>query len=290
MDLKSLCEMKNSSSHFTAKEREKASFPLNVLLKADKIVGRVLDFGSGFGKDTEKLKSLGFDAIAYDPYYSPIEVEGKFDTIICIYVLNVLQPHAQSEVIMEISHLLKPDGVAYFAVRRDLKREGFRKHAKHDVYTFQANVQLKMESVYKNDFTEIYKFQKFNLREKTQLDQCVFCSLETETIAENNNSFAIFDKYPVNEGHVLVIPKRHVANYFELNFTEQLSLWNLTNFVRTILEKRYQPDGFNVGINVNEAGGQTVHHVHVHLIPRYDGDVDNPTGGVRGVIPSKKDY
>lgn len=282
--------MKNTNSHLTAKEREKASFPLNKLLREKRIKGRVLDYGSGHGKDVEHLKSLGFDAIGYDPYYAPEMPEGKFDTITCTYVLNVLEPERQADVIMRVSYLLKPEGVAYFAVRRDLKREGFRKHAKHDAHTYQCNVVLKTESVFENEFTEIYAFRKFNLAQAGVKSQCVFCALEKETIAENNNSYAIFDKYPVNEGHVLVIPKRHVADYFELNFTEQLSLWKLANFIQAILKEQFKPDAFNVGINAGEAAGQTVYHVHIHIIPRYKGDVENPVGGVRGVIPWKKEY
>ncbi len=118
---------------------------------------------------------------------------------------------------------------------------------------------------------------------------CPFCHpTPTELILESGTAFAIFDKYPVNPGHVLVIPRRHCSSYFELNPDEQSACWQLLNDVAAIIRKRFTPAGFNIGINIGRAAGQTVDHVH--LIPRYDGDVDAPEGGVRGVIPWKRAY
>jgi len=85
-------------------------------------------------------------------------------------------------------------------------------------------------------------------------------------------------------------PKRHVASYFELSVHEQRACWLLVNRCKEIIQKKHNPDGFNIGINVNEEAGQTIFHVHIHLIPRYKGDVENPRGGVRGVIPEKQFY
>lgn len=119
---------------------------------------------------------------------------------------------------------------------------------------------------------------------------CPFCNLEREKIMESEMSFAIYDGFPVNEGHVLIIPKRHTANYFDLTADEQADCFKLLNNVKEKIKEKFNPDGFNVGININEVAGQTVPHVHVHLIPRYKGDVEEPNGGVRGVIPSKKIY
>lgn len=101
---------------------------------------------------------------------------------------------------------------------------------------------------------------------------------------------AFFDGYPVSKGHTLIIPKRHVASYFDLTTREQRALWLLVNHCKKLLTERFHPDGFNVGINVGEAAGQSVFHVHIHLIPRYKGDVENPKGGVRGVIHEKQKY
>ena len=114
--------------------------------------------------------------------------------------------------------------------------------------------------------------------------------LNLEKIIENENAFAIYDGFPVSKGHVLVIPKRVVAEIFDLNNEEYSSCFNLVKDVKKILEEKFKPDGFNIGINNGEKAGQTVFHAHIHVIPRYSGDVDNPRGGVRHVIPGKGDY
>lgn len=121
---------------------------------------------------------------------------------------------------------------------------------------------------------------------------CPFCNLEKdrELIVETAIAYAIFDKFPVNDGHALIIPKKHCSNYFDLTAEEQSACILILNEVKKVIQKQFNPDGFNVGININEAAGQTVPHVHIHLIPRYTGDVAEPRGGVRGVIPSKQSY
>jgi ATP adenylyltransferase len=121
---------------------------------------------------------------------------------------------------------------------------------------------------------------------------CPFCNLdpEREIIAESPIAYSIYDKYPVSIGHSLIVPKRHCSDYFELTLEEQSTCWTMVNTVKQILTQKYNPDGFNVGINVNEEAGQTIPHAHLHLIPRYKGDVKDPEGGVRGIIPEKKQY
>ena len=234
--------------------------------------------------------------MGYDNYYRPEYPTKRFDTIICNYVLNVLEPKEQAEVLMEVSELLKPTGTAYFSVRRDLKSEGFRIHYVHKQPTYQCNVVLPYKSVFLNENCEIYEYKHFNrtnYKERYELSSgCPFCKLNSkvELICETATAVAFFDGYPVSKGHTLIIPKHHVANYFDLSDEEQQDLWQMVNHCKTILEKRFHPDGFNVGINVNKAAGQSVFHVHIHLIPRYKGDVENPKGGVRGVIPQKKNY
>ena len=127
---------------------------------------------------------------------------------------------------------------------------------------------------------------------RSQNPDCPFCNpdSERELIVNSATAFAIYDKFPVNEGHALIIPQRHCADYFELTFEEQNACIFLLNKVKEIVSDKFSPDGFNIGINVGEKAGQTVHHVHIHLIPRYNGDMDNPRGGVRGVLPGKMDY
>lgn len=119
--------------------------------------------------------------------------------------------------------------------------------------------------------------------------QCPFCG-QTDFLLESENIFVKRDAYPVSPGHLLIIPKRHFANYFDCTNDEQDELWTMVAQAKSLLEKECSPEGYNVGINVGEAGGQTVPHLHVHLIPRYADDMDDPRGGVRGVIPEKQKY
>lgn len=120
---------------------------------------------------------------------------------------------------------------------------------------------------------------------------CPFCDVQPDRIiAENRLAFALRDKYPVNPGHLLVCPRRHVASVFDLTPAEMTAIFDLVHQAKSRCDLEYQPAGYNVGVNVGPAAGQTVMHVHVHLIPRYDGDVEDPTGGVRNVIPGKGNY
>lgn len=109
---------------------------------------------------------------------------------------------------------------------------------------------------------------------------CLFCNYK-ETIAENQLAFAIYDKFPVNKGHALIIPKRHFSSFFEATEEEIKAIYSLLHDVKCIVDREYEPQGYNVGINIGEDAGQTIMHLHVHLIPRYKGDVENPRGGVR---------
>ena len=119
---------------------------------------------------------------------------------------------------------------------------------------------------------------------------CPFCTHDRELIQESEYGYALYDKYPVNPGHVLVISRRHVSDYFDLEDGEKAGLWKLVEEMRSFLDDEFHPDGFNVGFNVGKEAGQTIDHVHIHIIPRYSGDMDDPTGGVRHVIPEKGKY
>ena len=119
-------------------------------------------------------------------------------------------------------------------------------------------------------------------------DHCPFCEASAEEIVlKNELAFARYDKFPVSPGHILIIPNRHVANYFELSMDEQAACWRLVNEAQAAVASRHSPDGYNIGINVHAAGGQSVWHAHIHLIPRYKGDVAEPLGGVRNLMPRK---
>ena len=282
----------NPNSHLTAIERTSLSYPARLLINKNKMKGKILDFGCGIGKDVELLNSKGYDIKGYDPYYFPTFPTEKFDTILCFYVLNVLLPEEQAEVLMNVSNLLKPNGKAYFAVRRDIHYEGFRVHKVHKKETYQCIIKLGYSSIFKNENCEIYEYQHYTTLHKGNTDLSPFLVGDEirELIVETATVFSFYDKFPVSKGHALVVPKRLVSNYFELTLKEQMACWIVVNKVKAILQEKYNSDGFNIGININEDAGQTISHCHIHIIPRYKGDVEVPRGGVRGVIPCKKEY
>jgi diadenosine tetraphosphate (Ap4A) HIT family hydrolase len=281
-------KQKNKFSHLTAIERIKLSFPAQFLLEKNLLKGQILDFGCGFGNDIKLLKQKGFDITGYDPYHLPQYPTDKFDTIICFYVLNVLFPEEQANVLMEVSHLLKPGGKVYYAVRRDIKKEGFREHYIHKRPTYQCRVKLSFKSIYLDESCEIYEYVHYN-HQRNSSNNCIFCNPHKNLtlLTESATAYAMFDGYPLNKGHVLIVPKRHVANYFELPFKEQSACWFMANKVQEILSKDFHPDGFNVGMNINREAGQTMMHANIHIIPRYQTDTVGAKGGMRYVIPKK---
>jgi diadenosine tetraphosphate (Ap4A) HIT family hydrolase len=123
------------------------------------------------------------------------------------------------------------------------------------------------------------------------LSRCPFCHADASRIRLTNEfATAIPDGYPVVDGHTLVAPMRHVASLFDLTADEQAAVWCLVAQVRTGLTDALRPDGFTIGVNDGAAAGQTVPHAHVHVIPRWTGDVPDPRGGVRWVVPEKAAY
>lgn len=124
---------------------------------------------------------------------------------------------------------------------------------------------------------------------------CVFCDILNDPnseriVAKNQYGIAMRDGFPISEGHTLIIPKRHISSFFELDKSERDALLSLIDFQKIELDKIYNPDGFNIGVNDGEAAGQTVPHVHIHLIPRYKNKDSDPRGGVRWIIPEKANY
>lgn len=119
---------------------------------------------------------------------------------------------------------------------------------------------------------------------------CIFCTPDREIIAESPLSLAFADAFPVSPGHSLVVPRRHVLTIFDLDDAEYADCFLLARRVQALLTERLKPDGFNMGVNCLEAGGQSVWHAHIHVIPRFKGDTPHPRGGVRNVIPRKADY
>ena len=121
---------------------------------------------------------------------------------------------------------------------------------------------------------------------------CLFCNTEKSGIDhENNLAYASYDTYPVSDYHCLIIPKRHVKDYFELTNEELIACNDLVKIVKEeIINKDNTVKAFNIGVNVGKISGQSIMHCHIHLIPRREGDVENPQGGVRSVIPKKQHY
>lgn len=124
------------------------------------------------------------------------------------------------------------------------------------------------------------------------MKKCVFCEQfdKSRIVYEDSTWIAVYDNYPVSKGHTLLIPKRHCETFFDLNDFETGILSHIINVIKLILDEKFKPDGYNIGCNCGEAAGQTVMHCHIHIIPRYKGDMENPRGGVRGVIPSMQKY
>lgn len=128
-----------------------------------------------------------------------------------------------------------------------------------------------------------------------QTKNCPFCEIANTSshervILENKEAFLIEDGFPVSEGHSLVIPKRHIGSFFDITEEEKAALLQLLEKAKEIIDPRYRPSSYNIGINDGPAAGQTVPHLHIHLIPRYEQVDSDPRGGVRWVIPEKADY
>jgi diadenosine tetraphosphate (Ap4A) HIT family hydrolase len=124
------------------------------------------------------------------------------------------------------------------------------------------------------------------------MDSCIFCEgFDSDRIIyEDSTWIAVLDAFPVSNGHTLLIPKRHCETYFDLDYTESSTLAATINVIKLILDSKYNPNGYNIGVNCGKSAGQTVPHCHIHIIPRYDGDVEDPRGGVRGCIPHLMKY
>lgn len=122
---------------------------------------------------------------------------------------------------------------------------------------------------------------------------CLFCKLlidKKRIIKEFENCFAIADKFPVSQGHMLIISKEHVIDWFSANEALLSNVMVALSEMNNFLKETYNPDGYNIGANCGKEAGQTIMHLHIHLIPRYLNDMEDPRGGVRGVIPAKQNY
>ena len=123
-------------------------------------------------------------------------------------------------------------------------------------------------------------------------ETCPFCEGRTDSdqLSFNDLAYTRLDNFPISPGHLLIIPKRHAADWFDLSPAEQQAVMALIEEGKSWLEAHHRPHGYNIGMNCGKAAGQTVMHMHCHLIPRYEGDREDPRGGVRWVMPEKADY
>lgn len=117
---------------------------------------------------------------------------------------------------------------------------------------------------------------------------CPFCNPDPSVIfLDTADVFGLWDAFPLSPGHALLVPRRHVASWFEVTPAERAALAEATGRAKEEIETRHAPDGYNIAINTGEAAGQSIFHLHVHVIPRYKGDVPDPRAALRGVIPGK---
>jgi len=124
---------------------------------------------------------------------------------------------------------------------------------------------------------------------------CIFCEIPerkapSQIIQNFEHCYAIYDQFPVSQGHVLLIPHTHIEDWFAASAPVQLGMVQALNSMKAFLDQKFSPDGYNIGANCGPVAGQTVFHLHMHLIPRYTGDMEDPRGGIRGVIPHKQKY
>ena len=198
-----------------------------------------------------------------------------------------------ADMLEVIQTLTKTSGLTLQQIeeQRIKKREfkgGFeRKIFNHSIAIDESNptiaYYLKKSKQYPEDTPQIHQ------------SDCLFCQMahkenEATFFAKFKHCYAIKDRFPVSNGHVLIIPYEHTDNWFTASEEVRLDIMNALAMVKEQLDTECNPQGYNIGANCGEVAGQTVMHLHVHLIPRYRGDMENPKGGVRGVIPSKQKY
>jgi len=109
-------------------------------------------------------------------------------------------------------------------------------------------------------------------------------------ILENDLFYSRWDNFPVSSGHAEIVPKKHIVSFFELTKDDILQLYDLIIKTKKIISEKYNSDGYNIGLNEGNAAGQTINHLHIHIIPRYKNDIKNPHGGIRNIIPNKGNY
>lgn len=254
----------NPNSHHTAILRTEASYPARYLHRNGFIAGRVLDFGIGHGADIRFLHNAGFDVSGYDPEYLPEIPQGQFDTILCTYVLNVLLPVEQSHVLMAVSELLAPYGRAFFTVRRDISRNGFRRHAIHRTQVYECNVRLPYPSILRVKHCEIYEYRPLVALEKTEHPNCPLCHPggHLSLITESATTYAAYS-HEIETARVLVVPKVHVSALGELSEHSLQALSLVSARVQSRLYPNFAPENW-----MFQRCEGSFEHAHFVMFPR----------------------
>jgi SAM-dependent methyltransferase len=254
----------NPYSYHTAIARSEPSFPVRYLLRNGYITGRVLDFGCGQGADVRFLHQAGIDITGFDPHYAPESPQGRFDTILCTYVLNVLLALEQTHVLMAISELLAPTGHAYFTVRRDIPRSGFRRHAVRKTKVYQCHAQLPYSSLLRTNHCEIYEYLPLGMLSNTNPDCMLCCPRDNlSLITESATVYAVHSGQLPDEYHVLVIPKLHEAEIGMLPERINKALEIVATRVQSILAPHLSTESWTM--LRHEGAGE---HAHLVLLPR----------------------
>lgn len=262
---------------------------INYLIDEGLLKGAILDYDCLLQPFAAQLDNLGCTLTAYEPSKLYKLANTQFDIIICKMYSD--QFNALNNKLIDSSMMLQPTGKVYFIITQNSPTTDDTNILTHNIDE-QISIDFPAINIFNQEEATIYEYTPYNAHIPSQKSDCPFCkpTYQHRLIAESHTSYAIYDNYPVSPGHALIIPKQHITNYFELPWFYQSDCWQLLQKVQGMLQHKHQPDGYNVGINVQEAAGQSVSHVHIHLIPRYQGDVPSPLGGVRGVIPHMQQY
>ena len=246
------------------------SQPMQWLLKKHLLRGKILVYGSD-NYEQKLLSNLGYNIEVCGRDYRPNHPTEQFDTIISIYLFNWLDNIEQNNVLLSVSRLLKHGGKAYFAVKHHFGFKNICLNEQHQIEQTISNVTLPFAKAFNSYIFDIYEFQHFNIANRHR-SQCPYCSPQQQVILENEYSYAILSNSPISKGHGLVIPKRHVASYFDLTVDEQIACQLTLNRLKKIIDEEYAPDGYSVNINMNGLAEQRVEHVGMELVAGYEGD------------------
>lgn len=284
--------------------------------------GKILDVGCGSGRDLKFFKECGFDVVGMDASeemvklsseysrektlllnFDQIDFYEEFDGIWCSASLLHIPSEQLLSIMEKILKALKPNGIWFFSFISG-EFEGYR-DGRYFHYMTRDKLGKYLKVLDGIEVLDIFEVASYDAQRDTRWvhciarrnqereKPCIFCNREStfsSIIAESEHSYAVLDNYPVNPGHILIISKGHYEHWFKAPREVQVDIIDFMERLKGWLDEKHAPDGYNVGFNCSKYSGQTIPHLHVHLIPRYKGDCINPEGGIRGVIETKKKY